>query len=236
MHSQGNDNDLIPVEVVGWCQDIKTGQHTITVVVSVTGKNSDCYTGWDSNDYMEVREPTPQEQSMMTYMQKVGTDNGSDQSKSVLASSFTKKSSSSSVRILHYDNLRVIGNGKWCRWEVTVDGKSCPVPVAGSVYTKAGDNDHYPATILGECPGLAAGKHKINIALTRYSGADCYTGWTPGIKVMHALIEVLETSKDVTPQPTPGTHHALSDRVDIVFIARCLMAHSTSTAYACGVL
>ena len=155
---------------------------------------------------------------MMTYMQKVRTDNGSDQSKSVLVSRFTKKSSSSSVRILYYDNLRVKGAGKWCRWEVKVDGKSCPVPVAGSVYTYHGENDHYPTAILGECPGLAAGKHNINIALTRKSGADCYTGWTPSPFVMHALIEVQETS-----QSTQGTYRALSVTVDIAFIARCLM-------------
>ena len=218
MHSQGNDNDHIPVEVVGWCQGIKKGQHTITVVVSPGNTNSDCHTGWNSNDYMEVWEPTPQEQSMMTYMQKVGTDNGSDQSKSVLASSFTKKSSSSSVRILYYDNLRVIGHAQWCRWEVKVDGKSCP---AGSVFTRAGDNDYYPATILGECPGLDEGKHNINVALTSSSGADCFTGRTPSPFVMHTLIEVQETSQQVISS-TQGTHRALSVTVDIVFIARCV--------------
>ena len=89
-----------------------------------------------------------------------------------------------------------------------MDGKSCPVPVAGSVHTNAGDNDHYPAMILGECPGLAVGKHNINIALTRSSGADCHTGWTPGPKVMHALIEVQETSAAISnlcsPNKQPG--------------------------------
>ena len=46
---------------------------------------------------------------MITYMQKVDTENGLDEAASVLASSFTKQSSASSARILHYDNLRVIG-------------------------------------------------------------------------------------------------------------------------------
>merc|ERR1712203_908524 len=61
---------------------------------------------------------------------------------------------------------------------------------AGSVYTKVSDNDHYPATIVGECPNVKPGNHKVTIAITRSSGVDCHTGWTPGPKVMHALIEV----------------------------------------------
>ena len=191
MHSH-DDNDLIPTEVVGWCQGIKRGPHEIAVMVTSGDANHDCYTGWGSSEYMEVWEPTPQEQSMMTYMQKVGTDNGSDSSSSVLAHSFTKVSGATNLRILYYDNLRVKGADQWCRWEVKVDGKSCTVPLAGSVYTKVGDNDHYPATIVGECPGVAAGKHNINIAVSRSSKADCHTGWTPDPKVMHALIEVQE--------------------------------------------
>ena len=195
MHSQNDDNDHIPAEVVGWCQGIARGPHTITVLVVRGNSNSDCYTGWSSNDYMEVWEPTPAEQSMITYMQHVGTDNASDGTSSVLTTSFTKKSSASSVRILYYDNLRVIGSSKWCRWEVKVDGKSCAAPLAGSLYTLSGDNDHYPATIVGECPDVAAGKHSINVAVTRASGADCHTGWTPTPRVMHALVEIKETCK-----------------------------------------
>lgn len=190
MHSQLNDNDHIPVEVVGWCSNIAAGGHNLRVYVTQHGGHSDCYTGWESHDYMEVWEPTPKEQAMITYMQRVNTANGSDSSNSVLATSFVKKSAASNVRILYYDNLRVIRN--WCRWEVRVDNKSCPAPLAGSVHTNNGDNDHYPATIVGECPGLSAGKHNINIKVTRGGNADCYTGWTPGLKVMHALIEMQE--------------------------------------------
>jgi len=194
MHTMLNDNDHIPVEVVGWCTGIALGSHNLRVYVTQHGGNSDCYTGWESHDYMEVWEPTPQEQSMITYMQRVGTDNGSDSSNNILATSFTKKSGAvgSTVRILYYDNLRVYRGG-WCRWEVRVDGKSCPAPLAGSIHTQNNDNDHYPATIVGECPGLSAGKHNIAIAVRRSGGSvDCHTGWTPGLRVMHALIEVQE--------------------------------------------
>jgi hypothetical protein len=192
MHSQHNDNDHIPVAIMGWCKSIKRGPHLLTVYVSRNGGNSDCYTGWANQDYMEVWEPTPKEQSLISYQQKVGTDNGSDQKDSVLNFNFAKTSQKSVMRILYYDNLRVIGNGRWCRWEVKVDGKSCPVPLAGSLHTGNSDNDHYPHVILGECPGAGKGKHRIDIALTRSSGADCHTGWTPSPYVMHSLIEVQE--------------------------------------------
>merc|ERR1712151_719256 len=140
----------------------------------------------------EAWEPTPAEMATISYMQRVGTDNGSDQSSNILSHSCTKRSSSPHTRILYFDNLRVIGHGKWCRWEARVDGKSCPAPLAGSVYTHNSDNDHYPATIVGECPGVSAGNHQVQIYVTRNGGADCYTGWTPGPRVMHALIEVQE--------------------------------------------
>ena len=103
---------------------------------------------------------------------------------------FTKKRASAHTRILYFDNLRVYGSSKWCRWEAKVDGKSCAAPLAGSVYTYNQDNDHYPATIVGECPGVSPGNHQVRIYLHRSSGADCHTGWTPGPRVMHALIEV----------------------------------------------
>ena len=130
MHSQVNDNDHIPVEVVGWCRNIGKGSHNLQVYVSRGHSNSDCHTGWNTHDYMEVWEPTAAEQATMSYMQRVGTDNGSDQSSNILSHSFTKKSSSPHTRILYFDNLRVIGHGKWCRWEARVDGKSCAAPLA----------------------------------------------------------------------------------------------------------
>merc|ERR1711934_514288 len=192
MHSQVNDNDHIPVEVVGWCRNIGKGNHNLQVYVSRGSGNSDCYTGWATHDYMEAWEPTAAEQATMSYLQRVGTDNGSDQSSNVLSLQFTKKKGNTHTRILYYDNLRVYGSNKWCRWEVKVDGKSCAAPLAGSIYTKVNDNDHYPASIVGECPNVGAGSHKLTVAITRSSGADCHTGWTPGPRVMHALIEVQE--------------------------------------------
>merc|ERR1719261_2354120 len=192
MHSQQNDNDHIPVEVVGWCRNIGKGNHRLQIYITRGNGNSDCYTGWNAHDYMEAWEPTPAEMATISYMQRVGTDTGSDGSSNILSHSFKKKTSTPHLRILYFDNLRVIGHGRWCRWEARVDGKSCPAPLAGSVYTHNSDNDHYPATIVGECPGVSPGNHQVQIYVTRNGGADCYTGWTPGPRVMHALIEVQE--------------------------------------------
>jgi len=160
--------------------------------------NADCFTGWGASEYMEVWEPTQQEQAMVTYQQKVGTDDNSDSTtRPVATATFNKQSSSSGLRILYFDNLRVISTGgdAWCRWEVKVDSKSCKVPLAGSVHTKDGDSDFYPGTIVGECAGIAKGEHKISVMLTHSEHADCFTGFTPGPRVMHALIEVQETSE-----------------------------------------
>jgi len=144
---------------------------------------------------MEVWEPTPEEMKLISYQQKTRTDQGSDYSDSVLSFKFKKQKPHRNwiMRILYYDNLRVIGSDKWCRWEVMVDSAPCPVPIAGSVYTKSGDNDHYPATMMGECAGLEPGNLQIDIAVTSSSGADCYTGWTPSPHIMHSLLEVQES-------------------------------------------
>merc|ERR1712146_709219 len=96
--------------------------------------NSDCYTGWNAHDYMEAWEPTAAEQATITYLQRVGTDNGSDGSGNVLSMAFTNKTSSPYTRILYFDNLRVVGSNRWCRWEARVDGKSCAAPLAGRVH------------------------------------------------------------------------------------------------------
>lgn len=192
LHAQSNDNDHNPVAVVGWCKNIGVGTHEVTVNVQSSNENFDCYTGWATHDYMEVWEPLPEEQKLVSYFQAVGTDSSADKSNALLSLAFTKvnDASKSTLRILYYDNLRNIGHGTVCRWETLVDGKSCPVPIAGSLHTHKDENDHVPATILGQCPGIGAGSHKITVKLS--GTGDCHTGWTPGIRSMHALIEVQE--------------------------------------------
>ena len=72
MHSQHNDNDHIPVEVVGWCRNIGQGNDKLQIYITRGSGNADCYTGWNAHDYMEAWEPTPAEMATMSYMQRVG--------------------------------------------------------------------------------------------------------------------------------------------------------------------
>jgi hypothetical protein len=229
MHSQNNDNDHIPVAIVGWCAKVKRGAHILTAYVTRNGGNADCYTGWANQDYMEVWEPTPQEMKLITYSQKLGTDNGADSSASVNSMSFKKLSAKSTIRIVYYDNLRVIGHGKWCRWEARVDYKSCPAPISASLHTYNNDNDHYPHIIMGECPGVKKGDRKIDIGVTRSSGADCHTGWTPGPRVMHALIEVQEGCAKIMGCAARGSCEVDKEQCkNVVLATRWFMARLTS--------
>jgi len=182
-----NDNNHIPVEMVGWCNNISQGEHTLSAVVSQREGHADCYTGWQTSEYMEIWEPSPEERALTTVMQleKNAGNNGAE-SGTIRTMTFNKKHADSNVRILYVDNFRVIGNGAWCRWEVKVDGQSCPAPLATTVHTVNGENDHHPGTVVGTCPGLAAGDHTVTVVLNS-SGADCYTGWDTT-----AVIEVQE--------------------------------------------
>jgi hypothetical protein len=94
---------------------------------------------------------------------------------------FTKQQVNSLMKLTYADNLRVIGNNKWCKWWIKVDGKDCPIPIYNAMHTANGygtDNDHIPVAIAGTCANVKAGVHTMTIALTRSSGADCYTGWS----------------------------------------------------------
>merc|ERR1719353_588209 len=94
--------------------------------------------------------------------------------------SFKKKMSGSFMKVTYADNLRTYGNGRWCRWTIKIDGRDCSVPIFNTKYTSSTqDNDLFPHAIEGTCKGIRAGGHTMTIALTRSSGADCYTGWSP---------------------------------------------------------
>lgn len=193
LHTYKNDNDHIPVDMIGWCKGISAGQHTITIRVEESPSQSDCYTGWNTSDYMEVWEPLPEEQAVTYYTQIAHTSvDGADVKPNVRQFSFTKKTAATNLLITYFDNFRVIGSGRWCRWEIKIDGWSCRIPLANNVYTNSGENDHHPGTVIGQCPGISAGQHTLTVALTRHpSGADCYTGWNT-----HTLLEVREIESD----------------------------------------
>eukprot|EP00497_Spongosphaera_streptacantha_P003414 TRINITY_DN40_c0_g1_i1.p1 TRINITY_DN40_c0_g1~~TRINITY_DN40_c0_g1_i1.p1 ORF type:complete len:562 (-),score=131.71 TRINITY_DN40_c0_g1_i1:146-1831(-) len=186
MHSNKNENDHIPMEMVGWCKNLAAGRHVLTVKVEKTQSSSDCHTGWNTNEYMEVWEPTADELSMITYSQLLSSK-GDDVNPAIRTMNFKKKEEDTNLRILYFDNLRVATAG-WCRWELKVDGESCPTPLAGSVHTATGENDHHPGTVMGECPGVKAGDHALTVALTSMAaGINCHTGWET-----HVVMEVRE--------------------------------------------
>ena len=98
-----------------------------------------------------------------------------------------------------YDNSRTSGgDGKSCRYELRVDGVSCPSGIiAGDVYRGAigarspsirrlnhacllPDNAHHPRVLVGYCDGLAAGAHTLQVFVQNspnFAGSQCFTGW-----------------------------------------------------------
>ncbi|RKZ73312.1 MAG: hypothetical protein DRR19_31110, partial [Candidatus Parabeggiatoa sp. nov. 1] len=104
--------------------------------------------------------------------------------------SFTKAKTNTKIRISYTDNLRTAGTGKACRWEIRVDGRSCPnQALIYDDYASKDDNTHSSRTVVGYCSGVAAGSHTIGIWVGNtpgYSGSDCYTGWNNSTWVIEA--------------------------------------------------
>ena len=104
--------------------------------------------------------------------------------------SFSKAKKDTKIRISYTDNLRVIGSSKACRWEIRVDGNSCPnQALIYDYYANKDDNIHRSRTVVGYCSGVAAGSHRIGIWVGNtpgYSGSNCYTGWSNSTWVIEA--------------------------------------------------
>jgi len=96
---------------------------------------------------------------------------------------FHKKVTSSSVRLMYYDNMRVYQHrrhGASCRWEIRVDHRHCPSGrIAGDAYIWAAANIHRPREIMGYCRNIRKGWHTAQVYVSPTPGyrADCYTGW-----------------------------------------------------------
>ncbi|HDN28011.1 MAG TPA: hypothetical protein ENG03_13160, partial [Thioploca sp.] len=64
--------------------------------------------------------------------------------------SFTKAKTNTKIRISYTDNLRTAGTGKACRWEIRVDGRSCPnQALIYDDYASKDDNTHSSRTVVG---------------------------------------------------------------------------------------
>ena len=70
-----------------------------------------------------------------------------------------KQDDASVLRIVYYDNMRVLGDGaaRWCAWQILVDGKDCPKGRLSNVVQVNinQDNVHRPRLVYGYCEGLA---------------------------------------------------------------------------------
>jgi len=105
--------------------------------------------------------------------------------------SFSKAKTNTKIRISYTDNLRTAGAQKACRWEIRVDGSSCPnQALVYDYYVENNDHPHRSRTVVGYCTGIAAGSHTIGIWVGNtpagYSGSDCYTGWYNSTWVIEA--------------------------------------------------
>jgi uncharacterized protein YoxC len=102
---------------------------------------------------------------------------------------FTKAKKPTKIRINYTDNLSTIGHVKACRWEIRVDGRSCPnQALVYDDYAHRFEQTFSTRTVVGYCSGVAAGSHTIGIWVSTtpgYSG-DCYTGWKNSTWVIEA--------------------------------------------------
>jgi flagellar biosynthesis chaperone FliJ len=116
------------------------------------------------------------------------TDNGQIASRVL---SFTKAKTNTQIRISYTDNWRTYGTGKGCRWEIRVDGRSCPnQALVYDDYAYKDDNTFSSRKVIGYCSGIAAGSHTIGIWVGNvpggHSAGDCYTGWNTSTWVLEA--------------------------------------------------
>jgi hypothetical protein len=91
----------------------------------------------------------------------------------------TKARAGTSWRIGWTDGRRAMGGG--CRWEIRVDGASCPGgALVFDQHSLTAADPHVVGHVVGYCDGISAGSHQVQIWVNSspgYSGVDCYTGW-----------------------------------------------------------
>ncbi|WP_133510966.1 hypothetical protein [Candidatus Thiosymbion oneisti] len=121
----------------------------------------------------------------ITYTSKLGPEDGKESGAlEGRKLTFNKHKKDSVIRIGYTDNFRVIGERKACRWEIKVDGKSCP---SGKlVYDRHDGNNSNVRTsnhVIGYCENLPKGNHTIKVWVgprpgnDRYKKSNCDTGW-----------------------------------------------------------
>ena len=100
--------------------------------------------------------------------------------------SFTKAKADTDIKFSYTDNFRTAGAGKSCRWEIRIDGVSCPSQPLVYDYYYGTNNSR---SLDGYCSNLGIGNHEMQIWVSNtpgYSGSDCYTGWKLSTWVLEA--------------------------------------------------
>ncbi len=102
---------------------------------------------------------------------------------------YTKIQDATGLRIVWTDNLRCLGAGASCEWEIKIDGRSCaiPGPLTFDVYNdvstaNATVNNHRAQAVVATCFGIPKGSHTVQIYVTApvaggAAGGAPYTGW-----------------------------------------------------------
>jgi len=141
---------------------------------------------------------------------------------------FTKKKDDSLLRILYTDTFRVLCHhnryhGRWidgcaARWEIKIDGKSCP---SGGIYqdwyVHRFQDPHRTQSFGGVCKGVSEGKHTVEVFVYKtpwhqqWNIYYPYTGWHAGHGTPRATVhmEVQEI-----PESYPLFHYATGTQMD----------------------
>jgi len=96
---------------------------------------------------------------------------------------FYKKSANSGLRFFYSDNFRVYGSHSASRWELKIDGATCPSgKMAQDLHVQPGMNPHRINGFGFHCKGVGKGDHKVTVHVgptPGYTSAgrhDAYTG------------------------------------------------------------
>jgi len=201
-----HDNPHRMRSMVGYCDDISAGDHTVEVYVGTTTgyKNPSCYAGWLDSHYLLEAEEIPKEYQMVKYVMKHTSDGRDSGVLPHYRLLFTKTHAETRLRLLFTENLRSYKHHACaCKWELLVDGKHCPnAEIFGQVYAQnvhhRDNNPHRFRTFGGFCENLAKGSHTATVNVKQQGpSCDCYTGWNnnPRGNGAHGLLEVHEFFK-----------------------------------------
>lgn len=117
---------------------------------------------------------------------------------------FIKLSDNTVIRFGYTDNLRVRGGGDACRWEILINGLSCPSGELVYDYHASGNDDAYRNRhVVGYCNNIPSGEHTVIVEVGPVQEGrqgDCRTGWRNSRWVLEAAeLEAEEFSPSRQP-------------------------------------